>query len=80
MRLYVVPSREVEEKLEEEPKLIGKGNKCMKKVDTTQPKHVFSIHPTLPPPPPPPPPNMTQNDRGQYVLHLDDIALTLSPS
>ena len=80
LKFYVVPSQEVKKKPEEGPKPTRKGIEH-KKTNPTKPKPATSIvHPIPTLPPPPPPPNATQNDRRKNALHLDDIALAMSPS
>lgn len=68
---------------------LGEATNAMKRMDAIHPKHVASFMHPIPPPPPPPSAatatttittTTTQIGKGGNVSHLDNIAMTPSPS
>jgi hypothetical protein len=78
LRLSIEPSQPMEEEPHEEQQRVGRGGKRKRKAHAT-PTPCVPPKVVVPSPPSAPSVTMPQNNNNNVDLHLDDIALTLSP-
>ena len=78
LRLSMEPSQPIDEEPNEEQQHVGRGGKRKRKAYAT-PTSCVPPKVVVPSPPPTPSVTMSQNNNNNVDLHLDDIALTLSP-
>ena len=78
LRLSMEPSQPMEEEPHEEQQRVGRGGKRKRKAHAT-PTPCVPPKVVVPSPPSAPSVTMPQNNNNNVDLHLDDIALTLSP-